>query len=190
MLRGLCRKAECEEHEAHDIHVSLPYDTSQTEHGKATAVFSADRRHRYWLVRTWDSSKPTVAFLMLNPSTADAFKLDPTVRRCWGYAKEWGYGSLVVVNIFGLRSTDPKMLYGHPDPIGHDNDTFIRHAAETSDMVVSGWGNHGSLNSRGAEVLSMFEDNADISLHALKITKQGNPSHPLYLRGDLIPFPV
>ena len=62
---------------------------------KSDAVFSPDRLHRYGLWRIWDDDLPKVLFIGLNPSTADELKNDPTIRRCIGYAKDWGYGCLL-----------------------------------------------------------------------------------------------
>src|SRR3546814_16904510 len=62
------------------------------------------------LWRIWDDTKPQCMFIMLNPSTADADLDDPTIRRCIGFAKSWGYGGLQVCNLFAYRSTEPREL--------------------------------------------------------------------------------
>ena len=90
------------------------------EWGRASATFSDDRarRYRYLLTRTWDASLPVVNFVMLNPSTADAFVLDPTNRRCVGFARDWGFDGLVVtdeamaVEILGRH---PALVEGRED---------------------------------------------------------------------------
>jgi hypothetical protein len=86
-----------------------------------------------------------VLFLLLNPSTADANVLDPTLRRCMSFAEAWGYGGILVGNIFALRSTDPQFLYLSRDPIGPTNDFYIKTMVELVDQVVCGWGAHGAL---------------------------------------------
>lgn len=149
------------------------------------AVFSDDREYRYRLWRTWDTSKPTAAFLMLNPSTADETSLDPTCRRCKGYAQDWGFGTLLVGNIFALRSTDPDGLYDHPDPVGPENDDHLRQSAREADIVVAAWGHHGGYQDRGPEVVRML----DCGLTALDTTQAGHPAHPLYQPGDADPHP-
>ncbi len=101
-------------------------DSSLIEGDRNGAVLSADGVYRYRLWRTWDASKPTLAFLMLNPSTADATEDDPTIRRCLGFAKEWGYGSLVVVNLFALRSPNPDALRENDDPVGPENGEHLQ----------------------------------------------------------------
>jgi hypothetical protein len=77
---------------------------------------------------------------MLNPSTADAEKFDPTVRRCFGFARDWGFGGLEVVNLFALRSTYPEQLKKVSDPVGPENDAVIRRAVKAADLVVASWG--------------------------------------------------
>ena len=67
---------------------------------KSDAIFSPDRIHRYGLWRIWDDALPKVLFIGLNPSTADELKNDPTIRRCIGYAKDWGYGGYIMGNIY------------------------------------------------------------------------------------------
>ncbi|MHB1952355.1 MAG: DUF1643 domain-containing protein [Sulfobacillus sp.] len=151
-------------------------------------MFSDDLVYRYTLTRKLSDQRGsgTCVFCMLNPSTADAMKNDPTVRRCVGYAQQWGFGTLTVVNIFALRSTDPKALYDHADPVGQDNDWHISRAAETADLFVCAWGGHGG--DRGKFVIDRLRDKA--RLMCLTINKDGSPGHPLYLPGDLMPVPL
>ena len=89
---------------------------------------------------------------MLNPSTADAHALDPTVRRCVGFATSWGFGSLEVTNLFAFRATDPAVLVAHGEPVGEGNDRAIIESASSADRVVVAWGTKGSHRGRGDEV--------------------------------------
>jgi hypothetical protein len=154
------------------------------------ATFSPCRRYRYTLTRMWDATKPTVVFCGLNPSTADETQDDPTIRRELGYAKAWGYGKLVKVNAYGFRSTDPKGLWTVDDPRGPDNFAWIKMRAfelgREGGLFVAGWGNN--IRERDAFELRRMLRFEGVKVHALKLTKQGNPSHPLYLRADLKPF--
>ena len=85
---------------------------------EAGATFSPCRRWRYLLWRRWDATKPVANFLMLNPSTADEVKLDPTCSRARDYAERWGYGALIVTNIFAFRNTNPNQMKAAKDPVG------------------------------------------------------------------------
>ena len=163
--------------------VGAVVDYSNGDFGYAAASFDETRRYRYRLSRVWDRSLGRVNFVMLNPSTADAFILDPTVRRCVGYAKSWGYGSLEVTNIFSLRATDPKELYSADDPTGPDNDEALILAAAAADLVVAGWGVHGKLLGRGSAVAQLLSASG-VVVHCVSVTKGGYPGHPLYVRGD------
>ncbi|ELZ96619.1 DUF1643 domain-containing protein [Haloferax sulfurifontis] len=148
---------------------------------RSDAVLSDDGTYRYRLSRTWDADKPTVAFVMLNPSTADATDDDPTIRRCLGFAKEWGFGSLTVANLFALRSTDPDALAGHADPVGPENDAHLQDVCDSAERVVVAWGAKGSLRDRAALVADLLDDR---DLYALDTTKAGHPAHPLYQPAD------
>lgn len=152
------------------------------------AVFSRCKRYRYALHRDCSiAGAGRCLFVMLNPSTADEIKNDPTVRRCIGYATRWGFRGLYVANIFALRSTDPSVLYASTDPVGSHNDTWIVDLAKSSDRVVCAWGAHGALQGRGARVLELLRA-AGCSPMALRVTISGQPSHPLYLPNDAEPF--
>ena len=155
---------------------------------RSQALFDHTKRYRYWLDRMWDTERPIVNFIMLNPSTADQYQSDPTITRCLHYARRWGFGTLIVTNIFAYRSTDPKPLYTLDDPVGPENDAYLRKAAARADLRVVAWGTHGALHGRHEAVLSLL---ADFPLTALSITQGGFPKHPLYLRADAtyIPYP-
>jgi hypothetical protein len=156
------------------------------------AVFSPCERYRYHLTRVWDETKGRCLFVMLNPSTATAEQDDPTIRRCIGYARTWGWGSLEVVNLFALRATDPKELPkqqkrgGVASVIGPDNDAAIVAAAERAGLIVMAYGNHGALFARDAEVLRLLDGR---TLFCLGTAKTGRPLHPLYLSSNLKPVP-
>lgn len=152
-----------------------------------SAVFSPCRTWRYTLDRVWwPMDQHVVAFLGLNPSTADETQDDPTVRRCLGYAKKWGYGRMVMLNIFAFRATDPRAMKAAADPVGPGNDTFLLDSAKRSALVVAAWGNHGAFQGRSKYVVGMLKK-AGVELHCLKLTGQGEPGHPLYLPKDLQP---
>lgn len=142
-------------------------------------MFDARGRYRYRLWRRWRASGPVVAFVMLNPSTADAERDDPTIRRCTGFARAWGFAAMTVVNLFALRATDPARLRRARDPVGPDNDRHIAAAAAGSDAVVLAWGNHGALGGRDRAVLDLL---AGSRPSCLGVTGSGQPRHPLYLR--------
>ena len=125
---------------------------------------------------------------MLNPSTADEFQLDPTCARARDYAERWGYGALIVTNVFGWRATDPGDMKAAADPVGPGNDRAIVRAAREAQLVVCAWGNHGAHLGRATRV-RMLLFAAGIAAHALRVNGSGQPSHPLYLPGMLRPTP-
>jgi hypothetical protein len=144
------------------------------------ATFSANGRYRYRLWRRWDRSRPVVVFVMLNPSTADADKDDPTIRRCIGFARAWGYGGIEVVNLFAYRATLPRSLRAVDDPVGPENGRHIRRAVARADLVVLAWGAH----ARASRLLSLPR------ARCLGLTRAGQPRHPLYLRREARPVSV
>jgi hypothetical protein len=153
------------------------------------AVFSPCRIWRYALRRQW-STGDRVCFILLNPSTADETQDDPTIRRCIRYAKDWGYGGMVLGNIFAFRATNPCDMRAAADPVGKLNDSWLLAlAAEAQGNIVCGWGNHGAFMGRGAAVLQMLREN-DWKPKALAKTGTGEPGHPLYLRANLLPFEI
>jgi hypothetical protein len=155
------------------------------------AVFSPCRTWRYSLTREWESSlddgdELSCLFVCLNPSTATETKDDPTVRRCIGFARRLGYSRLTVCNIFALRSTDPKALYDHPDPVGPENLEHIAHEAVRHELSVAAWGNHGELHGQGVTVMNLLYVLAE-AVNVLGINATGQPKHPLYLPADTQP---
>jgi hypothetical protein len=153
---------------------------------KKDAYISECGKYRYWLSRDWDDSLSTICFVMLNPSTADADVDDPTIRRCIGFAKAWGFGGLEVRNLFAFRATDPDTLPRVADPVGPEGNDYLVGAKALS-TVVCAWGNKGALMGRNAQALRLLTGKP---LHCLGVTNAGHPKHPLYLAAStpLIPF--
>lgn len=156
-----------------------------TDEDRSGAIISPCGEYRYHLWRRWDESLPTMCWVMLNPSTADASEDDPTIRRCIGFAKREGCGGISVRNVFALRATDPAELLKHPDPFGPENEEHLLSARSCSLMtiLVVGWGNQ-STNKR----LRHYYNQAACCLlpqspKCFGVTKSGDPRHPLYLPG-------
>lgn len=147
------------------------------------AVLSTCGTYRYRLWRQWDRTKPLLGWVMLNPSTADAQTDDPTIRRCKGFAQDWGFGGIVVRNLFALRSTEPAALDIHPQPIGPGNDAELARCIEQP-VTVMAWGAFAP-RKRARTVARLLWDayaqNADGRLAVLGWTASHMPRHPLYM---------
>lgn len=153
------------------------------------AVISADGKYRYLLTRSLGSIlrwyRPMV-FVMLNPSTADASKDDPTIRRCIHFAKREGATHLRVVNLFALRATNPAELKRADDPIGPENYEYLKKEIRSGWKVVGAWGAHPFARIHAADIYNLGHPN----WLRLGATKGNDPRHPLFVRGDqpLEPF--
>lgn len=151
---------------------------------KTMADISACGRYRYSLLREWDDNEPPLVVVGLNPSTADANADDPTIRRCIGFAKRERSGGLLMLNLFALRSTNPKALAAALDPVGPDNDRVMgdmaRMAAEEGVPIVCAWGNGGLLLYRDVVVTELLRK-VGTQLLVFGLTGCGQPKHPLYL---------
>lgn len=150
--------------------------------------------YRYTLWRRWDASLPRAVFVMLNPSTADADKDDPTIRKCIGFAKRWGCGGIHVVNLFAFRATKPTALLGGFGPTGTYNTRYLQialrscspwHERDVGPCVIA-WGTHSSKRLRAligceSNLLRQLAEKLPIRIHCLGLTKDGSPRHPLML---------
>ena len=152
------------------------------------AIFSTCGFYRYSLTRVLGrrlfgvSRKLTIC--MLNPSTATATTDDPTVRRCMNFAIDNGFDLLRIVNLFAWRATDSSELRHTSDPVGPQNNEWIKVQVRNSDATICAWGNKGRLNGRAEEVWKMIRRNKNL-LRFGPLTKLGEPSHPLYLPGNI-----
>lgn len=161
------------------------------------AVISECGKYRYALTRRVGLGERAAAFIMLNPSTADATLDDPTIRRCMGFARQMGCGKLLVLNLFAVRATDPADMRAADDPVGADNKAWFdryfkdwgRIYSSWSGPVICGWGVHGSYMEQDETILGWLESYS-LSPMTLGTTKEGFPKHPLYVpySADLGPY--
>ena len=191
-----------------EVKTAVQYEVTSAETGRilaeidakwdsqSDAVFSSCMAYRYFLIRRWitpaslfepgsNRLNEVVAFVCLNPSTADFTTNDPTVRRCIAYASEWGFGGYAMLNAFAFRATEPKDMKAQTDPNGPDNDAVLRHVASRAGLVVAAWGTNASHLDRHHQLCRTLPEISDI--HALKMTDGGFPGHPLYLKKSLRP---
>jgi len=150
--------------------------------GNEGAIISDDKNYRYALWRIWDHRLKLIMFIMLNPSTADEKKNDPTIHKCITYAKRWGYGGILIGNLYAFRSTNPLALNFESNPVGPDCDFYLSEMIKHVDLKIAAWGNNGITKGRTDKVKSLMG-----KLHYLELSKSGNPKHPLYLRKTLKP---
>ncbi|MCE5270785.1 DUF1643 domain-containing protein [bacterium] len=177
---------------------------AETDHRPFGAVISKDGVYRFFLWRwlelpeqnvLFPRTPKTVTWLMLNPSTANASKDDPTIRRCLGFARQWGFGRLFVVNLFAYRSSSPRELKKHLESYDgqiegvtthYKNDDWVQFAARNSELLVLAWGAHlpNECEARKEEIEQIFGDleleHAAPAVKSLSLTKCGAPRHPLY----------
>lgn len=152
-----------------------------------SAKFSASRKYRYVLQRDGlldphDSEMGRgIVFIMLNPSIADAFGDDPTVKRCMVRSARNAFNRIRVVNLFALVSTDPKLIEVDDDPVGPENNVAIVAAATWADKIIVAWGTkarRGKFADRSARVLGLLRE---FDLYCIDVSKvNGEPVHPLY----------
>lgn len=144
------------------------------------AVMSDDRKHRYWLTRIWDRARPFLVVCMFNPSTADERKDDQTILRLCGWASRWGYGGLLVVNLYSIRTSDPTHVQGREreafgDAQPHAWAAAIDIAKEQGTPILCAW---GALASPGAD-FPFLSAAAGVELICLGLTNARRPKHPM-----------
>jgi hypothetical protein len=154
--------------------------------GISGATFSKDHQCRFDLTRIWDANLPLAMFCGLNPSKAGADNNDPTITREMGFARLWGYGGMIKVNISPFISTDPDKLASCVQDVYDENHVFIEAAAGRAQLHVAAWGSFsGVLPGERLWVKSHITN-----LFCLGVNADGEPKHPLYLpkTAKLIPY--
>lgn len=158
---------------------------------KAWAVIEGP--YRYWWHRQWRFNEPVAVFGMLNPSTADRERNDPTSRLVIGHAKMWDLSGAIIVNLYAARSTDPEALGEMDDAVGDYNWDYVREAcrivkARPGSVFVAAWGTHRFARQAHSGFVA-FVKAQGVGVSCLGVTKSGMPRHPLYApRGELMPY--
>ncbi|MFZ7092100.1 DUF1643 domain-containing protein [Primorskyibacter sp. 2E233] len=149
----------------------------------SVALFSPCGSYRYGLTRIWDVALPSVLFVMLNPSTADELRNDPTIERCQRRARMLNCGTLMIANLFAYRATRPQDLKQIDDPEGPENTTLLEAWSGAADMTIAAWGVHGAYRGQAARVAPRLRGD----VRHLGLTNAGHPRHPLYVPYATLP---
>lgn len=149
-----------------------------------SAVLSECGTYRYELSRRWGAGS-AVVFIGLNPSTADAYQDDPTIRRCVGFAKAWGHDALIMMNLFAYRATKPADMFAaaknNANIVGPRNAEFLESAVDGPHTIIAAWGKDGDCCDADDLISTGL-------LKHLGLNKNGTPKHPLYLPKTSVPI--
>ncbi|EPX86044.1 DUF1643 domain-containing protein [Salipiger mucosus] len=151
---------------------------------RSRALYSRCGAYRYGLERRW-AEGPCLLYVMLNPSTADEARNDPTIERCQRRAVRLGFGAMRIANLFSFRATRPRELRAAPEPVGPETDALLVDWHAGADMTLAAWGVHGAHLGRGPQMAEAL----DGPLHHLGLTREGHPRHPLYVPYATSPQP-
>lgn len=152
---------------------------------RSGAIFSACERYRYalWrdvypgdLLQNPPGTFGFAAWVGLNPSTADENDLDNTTRRCLKWTREWGCTRYVMLNAFAWRSTDPRGMKSADDPVGPDNDLFLKRFTANARFIIAAWGTNCDLIRQEAVCKAVGRP-----MECLGLNNDGSPKHPLYV---------
>lgn len=149
-----------------------------------SADLSDDKRYRYSLTRKISQGARSLLFVGLNPSTADAMSDDPTIRRCVGFAKTWGFNCLRMGNLYALRATDPRKLQTSDDPIGPRNRAKLERIVAASELVIAAWGGF-ILAPEARNIADWILQQRNVK--CLGQNRDGSPKHPLYTAKTSVP---
>lgn len=151
------------------------------------AMFDESRKYRYSLWRRWHEGatiSEMAMFVGVNPSTADETEPDNTVTRCINFAKDWGFGGMIMTNLFAYRETNPKIMKAQAEPVGELNDQALKQISKVAGKVVCCWGVNGIHRNRCVMVKHLLKQQCGRAMFCLGTTKDGHPNHPLYLPSD------
>lgn len=168
-----------------DLRQALVFRQHAAEGCVSRVWYSPCERYRYGLSRVWDRTAGSVLFVMLNPSTADEFRNDPTVARCETRARRMGFGAVMIANLFAFRATRPTDLKRAAAPVGPLNDRILAHWTNSADLTIAAWGAHGAHLDRACKYAQSLPDRVS----HLGLTKAGHPRHPLYVAFETQPQP-
>lgn len=148
-----------------------------------SAIISECGRFRTELRRVWDPARPLLVVCMLNPSTADHERNDPTILTLVHFAKSWGYGGLLVVNLFSLRTSSPDEMMKAPDPFGPGNgqalEDAMAYARDHGGSLLVAWGNSGDHHGRAEWFANRALQDFGLTLICLGKTRFAKPKHPM-----------
>ncbi|MDQ2052878.1 DUF1643 domain-containing protein [Natronolimnohabitans sp. A-GB9] len=139
-----------------------------------TAEPTGQSEYRYWLTRKWDNEKPLAGFVGINPSTADEKEPDQTLNNCKSIAYKFGFGGVVLVNLFAVRDQRPSIVKDQSDPVGPNNDEYLQRFGDEVDCAIAAWGTDGE---KYPDRVQEVKEKVNRNLWAIYLTDNGCPKH-------------
>jgi len=154
--------------------ITVDQKKSKPKYLDKNAIPEGNSEYRYLLSRYWNHSRPTVCYIGLNPSTATETDSDPTMTKLATAANMMGFGGMILVNLFPVRSSNPSDIDRHNAPLGEDADEYIKRATKEADAVFAAWGGKGEqYTDRITEVNNII----DQDIFVLDFNQDGSPLH-------------
>lgn len=162
--------------------INRPYDKEKWIYEQ-----SKDIANRYLL---GTRGEKTLVCCGVNPSFASPENLDPTMKSVRRFAKQLGYDSYIMINLYPMRATDPKKMHETMDvEIVKKNMEFIETVLSKGNCDIwAAWGNLIETRNYLKDCLELIVKMAN-SYNCKWFTigersKAGHPHHPLYLDAD------
>ena len=159
-----------------------------------TALFSEDETKRYLLRKVWDSSKPSLAIIMLAPSEASGIVLDNTTLLVLNNASRLGYGSVSIMNLFATLN-DFSIANAEDEDL--DNLKVIIDEVKKCDTLVYapgvGKAKNASFQMRSKQILTelkKYEKKLYCIADKSGLTKFVHPLTPCVREWSLLPFSI
>lgn len=95
-----------------DVELPLNLPKARARRPSEPVVRTADIEgsYRWTMTRAWGSG-PTILWVLFNASKADGKRDDPTTLRMMGFSYRWGFGSMIVANVYPFVSSKAAGLH-------------------------------------------------------------------------------
>lgn len=154
---------------------------------KCEAIFSDDKKHRYWLKKTWDESKPHACVIMFNPHFSDCLRADNTTNKIMNYLlgiEDKDYGGIYFMNLYSIMTSNKDTVKNDfKTKIPKECNEYLRKAIEGSQDIFLAWGvneDNEKRIKRVKEIIDHVIPHKKIYRIYVEVKGESKPYHPAY----------